>query len=125
MESACGECHGFDRITSQSLTAEQWQSTLREMTENGASLNPEDLDPVVAYLTKNFGPGNKAGASKINVNKDTAKEISAGLRLTPAEAGAIVTYREANGAFKDLTDLRKVPGLDAGKIDDRKDRIVF
>jgi competence protein ComEA len=125
VENACGDCHDFDRIVRQSLTTDQWRNTLREMVENGASLNPEDWDTIVAYLAKNFGPGKKTTTAKVNVNKDTAKDISAGLQLTAAEGAAIVDYRVANGAFKDLADLEKVPGLDAAKLRDRKDQIVY
>lgn len=125
VESACSQCHGFERIVRQSMTAEQWRGTLREMLENGATLNPDDWDAVVAYLAKNFGPDNKPSAAKVNVNKGTAEEISAGLALTSAEAGAIVAYRGENGAFKDFEDLEKVPGLDSKKIGDRKDRIAY
>jgi competence protein ComEA len=118
VENACTVCHTADRITRQSLTADQWRSEVRTMVENGASLNPDEWDPVVAYLTKFFGP-------KINVNKSTAQEISAGLQLTMAEAEAIVAYRSANGVFKDIKDLAKVPGLDAGKIAARENRLAF
>lgn len=88
------------------------------MVENGASLNPDEWEPVVAYLTKNFGP-------KVNVNKSTAQEMSAGLQLSTAEAEAIVAYRTANGAFKEIKDLEKVPGLDAKKIAVLENRIAF
>lgn len=118
VENACTVCHTAERITKQSLTVDQWRSEVRTMVENGASLNPDEWDPVVAYLVKNFGP-------KISVNKGTAQEISVGLQLTPAEADAIVAYRTANGAFKDLRDLAKVPGLDAKKIAAQENRIAF
>jgi competence ComEA-like helix-hairpin-helix protein len=120
VEAACTVCHTADRITKQKLTAEQWRGTVREMIENGASLDPDQWEPVIAYLARNFGP-----APHINVNKASAREISDALGLTPAEAEAIVTYRTANGPFRDLSDLRKVPGPEAKKIDAAKDRIGF
>jgi len=40
-------------------------------------------------------------------------------------AEAIVAYRQANGDFKTLDDLKKVPGLDAVKVDAQKTRITF
>ena len=118
VENACTVCHTAERIAKQSLTADQWRSEVRTMVENGASLNPNEWDPVVAYLTKNFGP-------RVNVNKDTAQELAAGLQLTTAEADAIVTYRTANGAFKEVKDLEKVPGLDAKKIEQQENHIAF
>ncbi len=36
-----------------------------------------------------------------------------------------MSYREANGNFKTLDDLKKVPGLDAVKIESKKDRLEF
>jgi competence ComEA-like helix-hairpin-helix protein len=118
VENACTVCHTADRIMRQTLTAEQWRSEVRTMVENGASLNPDEWDPVVAYLTKNFGP-------RVNVNKDSAREIAAGLQLSTAEAEAIVAWRAANGAFRELKDLQKVPGLDATKLATEEKRIAF
>jgi competence ComEA-like helix-hairpin-helix protein len=118
VEAACTVCHTAERIAKQKLTLDQWRSTLREMIENGASLNPDQWDPVVTYLAKNFGP-------KLDLNKASAKEISASLQWTAAEADAIIAWRTANGAFRDLKDLAKVPGLTATKIDEQKDRIAF
>jgi hypothetical protein len=34
-------------------------------------------------------------------------------------------YRDKNGEFKTLDDVKKFPGLDAAKVDARKDLIVF
>ena len=44
----------------------------------------------------------------------------------PADvAGAVVKYRQANGPFKSVDDLKKVAGVDVAKIEARKDRFVF
>ena len=88
-------------------------------------MNPEEWDPVVAYLAKNFGPGTQTVAGKVNVNKGAAKDIAAGLQVTTAEAEAIVAYRLANGAFHTLKDLEKIPGLDMRKIAAVKELIEF
>lgn len=118
VENACTVCHSPDRIMRQTLTPDQWRSEVRIMVENGASLNPDEWDPVVAYLSKYFGP-------KIDVNKSTAQEIAAALQLPIAEAAAIVAYRTANGALKDLNDLQKVAGLDFKKLAGEEKRIAF
>jgi competence ComEA-like helix-hairpin-helix protein len=118
VENACTVCHTPDRIMRQSLTADQWRSEVRTMVENGASLNPDEWEPVVAYLTKNFGP-------RVDVNKASAQEMETGLQLSPQEAEAILAYRIANGAFKDLKDLQKVPGVDAKKLAAKENRIAF
>src|SRR5579862_1493601 len=53
--SACSSCHSLDRITALKLSEEGWRNTLRQMIENGASLNSEDINPIIAYLVANFG----------------------------------------------------------------------
>ncbi len=53
--NACSACHSLDRITALRLSEEGWRNTLRQMIENGASLNPEDMNPIMAYLVANFG----------------------------------------------------------------------
>jgi competence ComEA-like helix-hairpin-helix protein len=121
VEAACTVCHTTGRIVRQKLTVDQWRSTLREMIENGASLNPDQWDPVVAYLARNFGPA----PVTVNANTASVQELADTLQLTAAEAQAIVAWRIANGTFKDLADLKKVPGLPANKIEAQKDKIGF
>lgn len=51
-------------------------------------------------------------AAPVNVNTATAEEISKALSgIGLAKAQAIVAYREANGAFKQASDLTKVKGI--------------
>jgi competence protein ComEA len=51
--------------------------------------------------------------------------LGSALAITPKEAAAIVAYREKNGSFKALEDLKKVPDLDYAKVEAKKDRIQF
>ncbi|MBV9305176.1 MAG: helix-hairpin-helix domain-containing protein [Acidobacteriaceae bacterium] len=119
VENTCTDCHSLQRITSQRLNEEGWNGIVREMIENGASINPDDVKVIVNYLAKNFGPD-----KKININKAPASEIASVLQLTPAEADAIVQYRTRNGSFKSLNELQKVNGL-ADKIEAKKALIEF
>ena len=119
VENTCADCHSLERIKTQRLNEEGWNSTVREMIENGASINPDDIKVIVDYLTKNFGPD-----KKVNVNKAAADELAAVLQLTATEANAIVQYRTRNGPFKDLSELQKVSGL-ADKIEAKKELIEF
>ena len=119
VENTCVDCHSLERIKTQRLDEEGWNSVVREMIENGASINPDDIKLIVDYLTKNFGPD-----KKVNVNKAAASELGAVLQLTPTEANAIVQYRTRNGPFKDLSELQKVSGA-ADKIEAKKALIEF
>jgi competence ComEA-like helix-hairpin-helix protein len=115
----CTECHSVRRIEAQRLDEEGWKNILREMTENGASIEQDDRATIVEYLTRNFGPD-----AKVNVNTADTDEIGAVLHLAPAEAQAIVSYRKANGAFKDLDTLEKASGA-ADKIEAKKALVEF
>jgi uncharacterized protein YukJ len=114
VEDTCTECHSLRRIKIQHLDEQGWNNILREMVENGAAIDPEDKKTIVEYLAKNLGPD-----KKVNVNKADADEISAILQVTLVEANAIVRYRSANGAFKDLLTLEKASGA-ADKIEAKK-----
>jgi competence ComEA-like helix-hairpin-helix protein len=119
VENNCTDCHSVERIKAQRLDEEGWNGIMREMMETGASINSDDIQVIVEYLTKNFGPD-----KKLNVNKAGELEIASVLRLTSAEAKAIVQHRTRNGEFKNLSDLEKVDGL-AEKIKAKKALIEF
>jgi quinoprotein glucose dehydrogenase len=53
---ACTACHVGAQVTSQHKSAEQWGETVNQMISNGAQVRDEDVDKVVAYLAKNYGP---------------------------------------------------------------------
>lgn len=119
VQENCSECHGLDQVVSNPMSSDSWRNTVKSMVRKGAKLSPEEIDSVVDYLTVYFSP------EKVNVNAAGAQDLQSGLTLTAAEASAIVEYRKANGNFKDLAGLQKVPGLDAKKIEARKEQIVF
>ena len=53
------------------------------------------------------------------------EELRSVLGLSVEESKAVLSYRKDNGGFKSWEDLAKVPGLDAKKIETRKESIVF
>lgn len=119
IEDTCTECHGLDQVVSNPMSSDSWRNTVKSMVRRGAKLTPEEIDNVVDYLTVYFAP------EKVNVNTAGAPELQGGLGMTAAEASAILEYRKANGSFKDLTGLLKVPGVDAKKVQGKKDSIAF
>ncbi|MHB8811098.1 MAG: ComEA family DNA-binding protein [Desulfobulbaceae bacterium] len=52
-----------------------------------------------------------AGFAKVNINTAPATELEALPGVGPAKAEAIVKYREENGNFKTVEDLKKVKGI--------------
>lgn len=115
----CSMCHSPTAVIGKQGTRQWWQLKVTEMLQEETDIPGSDVDTIVAYLAKNFP------IVKTNVNKASAKDLETGLELTSKESEAIVNYRAANGNFKTLDDLKKVPGLDAVKIESKKDRLEF
>jgi competence protein ComEA len=115
---ACGMCHETRRAASVRLTREGWAAVIDGMIKRGAKVSNEEFPVVLEYLATNF-----LGQAPQPLNVNTAQQIdfeSAG-GLLRSEAAAVVRYREKNGRFKSLDDLKKVPGLDFKKIDSRRE----
>ena len=117
-EKICGTCHGTDVVFKTRTTKEKWKATVDEMASRGAEGTDEQLDTIIDYLAKCFGP-------RVNVNKAAANEIETQFELTTTEAEAIVKYRQEKGDFKDVAGLKSVPGLDSAKIEAVRLRVIF
>jgi competence protein ComEA len=59
------------------------------------------------------------------VNTAPFQELKNVLKLTVKEAQALIDWRDQNGNFHSLDDLKKVPGVEAGKLEEKKDLIAF
>jgi competence protein ComEA len=114
---ACSDCHGTEVLEGQRRSRRQWRDTVEDMLARGAEASEGDVTVLVDYLTRVLG--------RVNVNRASPEEIHAIVDLTAAEAAAIVEYRQRHGEFKTVDDGKKVPGLDATKLESRRDRIVF
>jgi competence protein ComEA len=113
----CRDCHGPESAVGQLKTHDEWNKTLDEMAANGAQGTDEEWNQILEYLDRNF--------SLILVNKAGATELATMLDVPRATAEAIVKYRDERGRFGAIDDLKRVPGLDAAKVEARKDRFVF
>src|SRR5579864_3328500 len=117
-EKICGACHGTDVVFKTRTTKEKWKNTVDEMASRGAEGTDEQLDTIIDYLAKCFGP-------RVNVNKADAKELETQFEITAKEAQAMVQYRQDKGDFKEVPDFKNVPGLDFKKIESVRYRIIF
>jgi competence protein ComEA len=118
----CSRCHSPEVATAEHQTRDQWQVTISKMANLGAEANDNEFEAILDYLSSHFGP---AAAQPVNINKATAVEIECVLEITRSESKAIVQYRQQNGAFKSIDDLKRVPGLDFNKVEARKSLVLF
>lgn len=51
----CLQCHGINRIETQSKDEEEWRTTINSMIQKGAYLNDDDFDTLLNYLVENYG----------------------------------------------------------------------
>jgi competence ComEA-like helix-hairpin-helix protein len=113
----CSNCHSAESVIQTLRTRQEWSEVIDQMARFGADATDKEFDEILTYLAMHFSP--------IRVNKAAAKDLESLLDVQAGVAEAIVAYRQANGDYKALDDLKKVPGLDSGKVDARKARIVF
>jgi len=114
----CSRCHSPNNILAMGRTPEGWQDLIVKMTTLGLQGTDEEFTATLDYLTASFPP-------KINVNRANATQLMTALALTTQEAAAIVSYRDKNGNYKTIDDLKKVSGVDAKKLDSKKDLLQF
>ena len=116
----CIDCHDSGNFRKSRFTTEEWTDSVEDMVQRGATGTPQEIEAVVAYLTKNFGKG-----APVRINTAPFSEIKVVLGFTVAEVRALLDYREKNGELKSFDQLLKVPGIDAAKAESQKAKIVF
>jgi competence protein ComEA len=127
----CTKCHSITNVTGQHKDKDGWTATITKMVGYGATGSDDDFQQILDYVSKFYGvdapPADAAGAAhaKIVVNKETAAQLATDLALTDDESKAVVAYRDKNGDFKSVDDLKKVPNVDGKKFDAHKDDLQF
>ena len=118
---ACAPCHEARRAASVRLTREGWAAVIDSMQKRGAKVSEQEFPVILDYLATHFLG---EALQPLNLNTATQIDLEAAGGLLRREAAAVIRYREQNGRFKTLDDLKKVPGLDFKKIENRRDAIV-
>ena len=121
----CGTCHDLVMATRKRLDKAGWDTEVDKMVLLGAKIPDEEVPVIIEYMAKHFNPSVPAAHERVNINTASAAEIERGLALPAKEATAIVAYRDKNGNFKDWQSVAKVPGVDAKKIEAKKDLLSF
>ena len=115
-ETVCGACHPSGMV-SDLRSEPEWKDVVAEMVKNGAKGTEKQLNAVIRYLLENW--------TKVDVNTASAAEIAPVLGVSESTAQAIVKRRSEKGSFRSIEDLKQLPGVDAARIEERKERIVF
>jgi len=68
--------------------------------------------------------GSAAAGSLVNINTADLNELDTLPGIGPALAQRIIQYRETNGPFNDIAELKNVSGIGDKKFEDLKDRVT-
>ncbi|MBM3768902.1 MAG: hypothetical protein FJW32_26270 [Acidobacteria bacterium] len=113
----CANCHKPEVVLSARRTKSQWEDTFEKMVARGAKGTDDEFTSAFLYLMTNFG--------KVNVNRAPADELMQVLGINDEVAAAIIKYRRGKGRIEDVEDLAKVPGIDAKRLEEKREAIAF
>lgn len=91
---------------------------------------PSIYDEDVSYITDDAGmdvivPDNASNSSLININNASAKDLEILPGIGESTALKIVDYRNKNGNFKTIEDIKNVNGIGESKFNMLKDYICI
>ena len=113
----CTACHGIDYLVPSERTAPVWKDLLDLMKSYGAEATDDEWRTIHDYIMVNL--------AYLSVNKATADDVAAVFGVSVKIAEEVVAYRDTQGGFTTIDDLKKAPNLDAAKVDALALRLVF
>ena len=117
VKKLCATCHEIEAVIASRRTRIGWERSVEDMIARGAKGSDEELDAVVEYLATYFG--------KTNVNAASTEELEKSLGLSAKEAQAIAEYRRQNGKIRDFEELKRIPSVNAEKLQTKRSLIAF
>lgn len=117
VEKLCSACHGLEYLVPSRRTVRNWLEVIELMKSFGAEATDEQWKTITDYIVGSL--------AHLNANKAGSDEFARLFRIDEKAAEAVVAYREKQGGFKTVDDLKKAPGLDAASIDALGDRLIF
>src|ERR1700723_1056128 len=61
VQEKCVVCHALTVVTSKHSSHKEWDQVVNQMVSRGADLTDEEIDTVIEYLSKNYGPLDQTG----------------------------------------------------------------
>jgi len=116
VQLVCGRCHTTAVFIKEPRSWDRWNDVFADMTQRGAKGTDEQLERVTRYFLENL--------TLVNVNTSAAEELAGVLGVGDEVVQTIIARRQQQ-PFANLAQLRTVPGVDAAKLEQRKNRILF
>ena len=108
--------------------ADRQRVNLAQKVEDGMQVyvpSHEEAPAATGTTTTGAGQASSSGASKgkVNLNTASAEELQTLSGIGPSLSQRIIDYRQANGPFKSVDDLRKVSGIGDTRFKNLKDLV--
>ena len=108
--------------------ADRQRVNLAQKVEDGMQVyvpSREEVPATTGTTTTGAGQASSSGASKgkVNLNTASAEELQTLSGIGPSLSQRIIDYRQANGPFKSVDDLRKVSGIGDTRFKSLKDLV--
>lgn len=86
----------------------------------------EEIEPIENFgITAGASSAQESSSGKVNLNKAEEAELTSLPGVGPSKAQAIIAYRQENGGFKTIEDLKKVSGIGDKTFEKLKDSIYI
>lgn len=116
VNAVCGRCHTTTVFLKEPRSWERWNDVFADMTRRGANGTDEQLERVTRFFLEKL--------TLVNVNTSEAEELAGVLGVSNEVVQAIIARRQKQ-PFENMDQLRAFPGVNPGKLEERKDRILF
>lgn len=110
-------CGGFTPL------ADRASVNLAQKAEDGMQINIAARQEQTADGTPAAPAASSAQGGFVNLNTATKEELDTLPGIGPAMASRIIEYRQANGGFKSIEDIKEVKGIGEAKFAKMKDRL--
>lgn len=115
-------CDAIDAVGGLTNEADLTNINLAYILEDGEKIYiPKKGEEIQNISTSSYN--NSSSPSKININKATQTELETIPGIGPSTALKIINYREENGKFSKIEDIKNVSGIGDAKYEQMKNYI--
>jgi len=107
LNSCNSSCHNLKMVVTARKNHDGWAKSMNDMIQRGATVFPDEIEPITVYLAKFFGSGVPAS---ININTASRESLEKTTGLSPEMVTRILEARGRVGPFKNPEQLRQALG---------------